>query len=66
MTREEAIERLRACPTCTRWITTPDCDGCFVDRMPPTPEQAIALLQRAVRLGLEAEKLRGQLRGLLA
>lgn len=39
MTREEAITALRMCPACRRWITTPECDHCWVDnhRCPPCP-----------------------------
>jgi hypothetical protein len=66
VTREEAIARLRECPACRRWITTMDCDHCFVDRLPPRPAEAIAALHRAVLLGREAEQLRAQLRSLLA
>jgi hypothetical protein len=66
VTREEAIKKLCECPTCHRWITTPSCDGCFVDRMPPSPAEAVALLNRARELGREAEVVRGKLRSLLS
>jgi hypothetical protein len=66
VTREDAIKKLHECPTCHRWITTATCDGCFVDRMPPSPADAAALLDRARELGREAEVVRGQLRSLLS
>lgn len=39
-TREEAIARLRRCPTCQRWVTTATCDSCIVDRMRAAEEAA--------------------------
>lgn len=57
MDRDEAIKALRMCGGCKRWITTKDCDHCWVDRhqCPPTllrdvPKQ-IKALERAVHVG---------------
>jgi hypothetical protein len=62
MTREEAIKALRMCPACRRWITTPECDHCWVDnhRCPPTPAEAQRILARAVALGAEAACLKSE------
>lgn len=66
MTREEAIAALKRCPRCKRWITTIDCDHCWVDahRCPPTVSVAIGLLDQAIKIGTEAEALRAKLRGI--
>lgn len=64
MTREQAIERLAECPGCHRWITTPDCDHCWVDkhRCPPTVEGARAIIERAIKIGREAEAINAKLK----
>lgn len=64
MTRDEAIEHLRECGRCHRWITTPSCDHCWVDdhRCPPTVDQALGLLNRAMEIGREAELIAAKLR----
>lgn len=60
MSRDEAIARLRKCAQCKRWITTVDCDHCWVDnhRCPPAPQAAVAALNRAIEIGREAEALK--------
>jgi hypothetical protein len=70
MTREQAIEHLKPCGTCTRWITTQDCDHCWADQhhCPPTlismvPKQ-IAALNRAVEIGKQAEACLRELKSL--
>ena len=69
MTRDEAIERLHQCSRCNRWITTPDCDHCYMDRLPAAltpPTKAVAMLTEAIDLGERAKVLRERLRLALA
>lgn len=56
MTREQAIEKLRECGECKRWITTAECDHCWVDRhrCPPTVAKAKRTLQEAIEVGQQA------------
>lgn len=63
MTRDQAIEALRECRRCGRWITVPTCDHCWVDnhRCPPTLQQALAALKRAIELGDEAALVKAKL-----
>jgi hypothetical protein len=64
MTKEEAIQALRRCLTCSRWLCYPTCDSCWVDahKCPPTLDQARASLVRAIEIGKEAEELMSKFR----
>ncbi len=62
VTKDEAINALHQCQ-CGRWITGQDCDSCWVDahRCPPTLADATEMLDRAIKIGREAESLRRKL-----
>lgn len=64
MTREQAIKRLSECSQCHRWITTKDCDHCWVDRHQclPSVERSIELCKRAMEIGREAEAINAKLK----
>lgn len=71
MTREQAIERLKECAACNRWITTTNCDTCWVNNhrcglptMPMMPE-AVKILERAAQIGREADANLKDLRRIL-
>lgn len=70
MTREQAIAALKMCGACKRWITTRDCDHCWVDqhKCPPTlvsmTPKAVRALKRAIEIGNEAERMLKELRAL--
>lgn len=59
-TQEQALQDLRRCSACGRWITTPDCDSCWVDRhqCQPTVESAAEAIRQAIELGEQARRLR--------
>jgi hypothetical protein len=63
-TREQAVKELRQCSRCSRWVTTLECDSCWVDnhRCPPTIERAVALCNRAVEIGEEAKRIAAKLK----
>jgi hypothetical protein len=65
-TREQAIEHLQQCGTCKTWRTDPECDHCWIGahRCPPTPEQAMAQLRRAIEIGHEAQQIARRLSAL--
>lgn len=58
-TREQAIQCLRECERCGRWITVLTCDHCWVDRhqCPPTLVQAQDAAKRIMAMAREAEQL---------
>ncbi len=63
VTREEAIEKMRQCSGCRRWITTTSCDHCWVDqhRCPPTMAEVRQLIEDAEAIAPAVARLRRQL-----